>query len=341
MHARTRYHCQTRWRRISAPFCGIVFFHELRPSPPLPSSPSFSFLLARSGRPSGETDSFVHIKSESLSSPFRPTCFHWQQYPPPSPLNLPPPVNVSNTRSVSRRPRDSFLRGGAVAAVSTHQREEFVQIVEPITETIFTIFTDHTLVSLAFVSSHEIHTNTRVERERERERTRWITRERKRRLSREFLPIFRGLLFGPRVSPCGERVSRSAMQRRTGPRWAWASPCVSRTFGPLPFHLLPPPPATLLGTATTTVGHRSRHHRSATPPSPSLPSDFLASLATPLRQKTTLLASLSLSLSRRPLSSPLLSPCLTLPRHSPSFFLRLLQLFVLLRGSFGFSTLLL
>lgn len=339
MHARTRYHCQTRWRRISAPFCGIVFFHELRPSPPL--LPLVLVPVGEIGTTERGNGFLRPHKIRKFIVTVPANLFPLTTIPPPLPSQPSPPVNVSNTRSVSRRPRDSFLRGGAVAAVSTHQREEFVQIVEPITETIFTIFTDHTLVSLAFVSSHEIHTNTRVERERERERTRWITRERKRRLSREFLPIFRGLLFGPRVSPCGERVSRSAMQRRTGPRWAWASPCVSRTFGPLPFHLLPPPPATLLGTATTTVGHRSRHHRSATPPSPSLPSDFLASLATPLRQKTTLLASLSLSLSRRPLSSPLLSPCLTLPRHSPSFFLRLLQLFVLLRGSFGFSTLLL
>lgn len=40
-------------------------------------------------------------------------------------------------------------------------------------------------------------------------RARAITSMRKRSpLSREFLPILRGLLFGPRVSPSGERISR-------------------------------------------------------------------------------------------------------------------------------------
>lgn len=79
-------------------------------------------------------------------------------------------------------------------------------------------------------------------------------RKRKSRLSREFLPIVRGLLFDPRVSPCGERVSRSAMQRRTGPRWAGLSLRLSCASSPLslPFHLL---------TATTTVGHHRHHHR--------------------------------------------------------------------------------
>lgn len=69
----------------SARRSGIVpSFHELVPSPRPPLTPSLPFLplplppvATRSGR---ETDSFVRVKSESLSSPFPiliPTCSPW------------------------------------------------------------------------------------------------------------------------------------------------------------------------------------------------------------------------------------------------------------------------
>jgi len=107
-------------------------------------------------------------------------------------------------------------------------------------------------------------------------------RERKSRLSREFLPILRGLLFGPRVSPCGERVSRSTMQRRTGPRWAGLSLRLSRvlsfslSFSPSTFYH-----------RHHHYHHRRRHHhrrsaRQGRAPSPS-PSSFLRPLAPPRR----------------------------------------------------------
>ena len=127
------------------------------------------------------------------------------------------------------------------------------------------------------------------------------------------------------------------MQRRTGPRWAGVSPCLSCTFGPLPFHLL------LYHHHRPHVAryrhyhrrHRSRHHCvwSASPPSLSLPSDFLASLATPLGQKTTPSLSSSLATFLSLLSSLLAPPCLTSPcltllhRHArlPSSFIRSLK----------------
>lgn len=65
----------------------------------LPSTNSFSRPLFSSCRERTHQRNeflrrcFVRIKSESLSSPFRPTCFHWQQYPESSRAS--PCVNVS------------------------------------------------------------------------------------------------------------------------------------------------------------------------------------------------------------------------------------------------------
>lgn len=79
-------------------------------------------------------------------------------------------------------------------------------------------------------------------------------RERKSRLSREFLPILRGLLFGPRVSPCGERVSRSSAPCSDAQVHAGQeSPFTSLTSTlSLSFSLLPPS-TTIATTITTTV----------------------------------------------------------------------------------------
>lgn len=101
-------------KHVDDAFCAVLAsFSSTNSVLPLPPSlpPSFSSLLPLVlGDDSGETDSFVRIKSESLSSPFHwPTCFPLTTIPPlpcqPSPFCQ----RVRPTLPPFLQPRDSFL----------------------------------------------------------------------------------------------------------------------------------------------------------------------------------------------------------------------------------------
>lgn len=129
-----RAHALSLSNTLTTHFCAVLRHRFLPRTPSLPSPPLLPLVLVPVGE-IGTTErgnGFLRphkIRKFIVTVPAN--LFPLTTIPPPLPSQPSPPVNVSNTRSVSRRPRDSFLRGGAVAAVSTHQREEFVQIVEP------------------------------------------------------------------------------------------------------------------------------------------------------------------------------------------------------------------
>lgn len=231
---------------------------------------------------------------------------------------------MSNTPSVSRRPRDSFLRS---EEESTHERWYPSRENRPIAQAAenrfdFHDFTDHTLVSRVTRGSTIHHISTQAHTHRERERAHALNNTRKEEAAFTRIPAD---LSRPPLRSARLTLRRASLQ--VGHATTHRSTLgMSLSLPLLHLRASPFPPS------TTTTGHVARyrhyHRRAPESPPPECHSTFsfaavrlprLSRHPSPPDQKTTLVPSprpslsLFLVLSPRPLAASLAMPYLASP----------------------------